>query len=332
MRRGYMEKSGFRVLVVDDYEPWRRFLSTTLQNKAELEVVSEATDGLEAAQKAKELQPDLILLDIGLPKLNGIETARRILRFAPNTKIVFVSEQRSADIAEEALRTGACGYLIKSHVASELLPAINAVLEGKQFVSLGFMTLDSNAPLHHHSVTIAHCHEVSFFADDVSVVHGYARFVESALNSGNVLIVVATEAHRTSLLQRLEADGVDLATAIEQGRYIPLDAADTLSRLMINDMPDPIRCAKLIGDLVMRAVRVRKRNNARVVFCGEVAPTLLSRGNAEGAIQLEHLWDEVTRTHGADTLCGYLWSQLPGRKNNRFFQRICAEHSAVRGA
>jgi len=123
--------------VVDDYEPWRRFVSTTLRERRELQLIAEAVDGPEAVQVAQQLQPDLILLDIGLPTINGIEAARRILQSAPKTKILFVSEQRSADVAEEALRTGAGGYVVKSHAATELLPAVEAVLQGKRFVSAG---------------------------------------------------------------------------------------------------------------------------------------------------------------------------------------------------
>ena len=133
-KAGGTDKS-VRVLVVDDYEPWQRFASTTLRNHPELEVVGNISDGLEAVQKAQELQPDLILLDIGLPTLNGIEAARRIREVSSDSKILFVSENRSVDVAEEALSTGAGGYVIKSDAASELLPAIKAVLEGKRFVS-----------------------------------------------------------------------------------------------------------------------------------------------------------------------------------------------------
>ena len=104
-----MDESSIRVLVVDDYEPWRRFASTTLLKQPELQVIGEVSDGLEAVQKAKELQPDLILLDVGLPTLNGIEAARRIRKVSPGSKILFASENRSADIAEEALSTGAGG-------------------------------------------------------------------------------------------------------------------------------------------------------------------------------------------------------------------------------
>lgn len=135
----------YRILVVDDFPPWRHFVSKTLQDQPELQIIGEATDGLEAVRRAKELQPDMILLDIGLPSLNGIESARRIREVSPATKILFVSENRSRDIAEAALSTGAGGYSIKSEATHELLPAIRAVLNGARFISAslagdGFVT------------------------------------------------------------------------------------------------------------------------------------------------------------------------------------------------
>ena len=124
-----------RVLVVDDHEPWLRFVRLALLARQELEVIGQCTDGPAAVQKAEELQPDLVLLDIGLPALNGIEVARRIREISPTSKILFVSENRSLDIAEEALEAGGGGYVVKSDAAKELLPAINAILEGKRFIS-----------------------------------------------------------------------------------------------------------------------------------------------------------------------------------------------------
>ena len=126
--------STVKIVVIDDYEGWRRFVISTLEERPEFQIVGEAADGIEGVQKVQELQPDLIVLDIGLPKLTGIEAAKRIRKFATNTRILFFSENRSRDIAEEAMRIGD-GYVVKSSAARELLPAVDAVLQGKQFLS-----------------------------------------------------------------------------------------------------------------------------------------------------------------------------------------------------
>ena len=124
-----------RVLVVDDYEPWRHFVSAALRSEPDLEIISQASDGAEAVRQACQLRPELILLDIGLPTINGIEAARRIRECSPQSKILFVTENRSHDIAEAALATGAGGYVVKSDAGNELVPAVKSVLEGKRFVS-----------------------------------------------------------------------------------------------------------------------------------------------------------------------------------------------------
>jgi DNA-binding NarL/FixJ family response regulator len=127
----------FRILAVDDYEQFRRFLHSKLQSRSDLRIVGEASDGLMAVQKAEELQPDLILLDIGLPRLNGIEAARRISRLVPAAKILFVSQNHDADVVLSALGAGAMGYIRKENAHADLLPAIEAVLRGDRFVSKG---------------------------------------------------------------------------------------------------------------------------------------------------------------------------------------------------
>ena len=124
-----------RILVADDFEPWRSFVRQVLARCKSFEVIGEATSGAEAVQKAEELQPDLILLDISMPELNGIEAARRIRAVVPESRILFLTLIRSSDIAREALNAGAQGYVLKTDAESELLPAIEAVLQGKQFIS-----------------------------------------------------------------------------------------------------------------------------------------------------------------------------------------------------
>jgi DNA-binding NarL/FixJ family response regulator len=123
-----------RVLVVEDFLPFRQFICSTLGKHADLQVICQVSDGLEAVQKAQELKPDLILLDIGLPTLNGLEAARRIRELAPASKIIFLSHETSADVVQKALSLGAWGYVVKTKAAIELLAAVEAVISEKQFV------------------------------------------------------------------------------------------------------------------------------------------------------------------------------------------------------
>jgi len=123
-----------QVLVVDDFQPWRRIVRVMLESKNNLNVVAEAVDGLDAIQNAQQLQPDLVVLDVGLPITNGIETARRIRQLSPNSRILFLSNEASIEVVEAALRVGAQGYLLKPHAASELLLAVDAILRNQRFV------------------------------------------------------------------------------------------------------------------------------------------------------------------------------------------------------
>jgi DNA-binding NarL/FixJ family response regulator len=123
------------VLTVDDFEPWRKFVCSALQDCPHLRNILEVSDGLDAVHKARELQPDLILLDIGLPKLNGLEAARQIRVLAPYSKIIFLTETHDLDVAAEGFRSGARGFVVKSNAKEELLAAVDAVLAGKRFLS-----------------------------------------------------------------------------------------------------------------------------------------------------------------------------------------------------
>jgi DNA-binding NarL/FixJ family response regulator len=127
-----------RVLVVDDFEPFRRFVCSTLQNKLELRTIVEASDGVEAIELAQALQPALILLDIGIPQLNGIEAARRIRELAPQSKILFVSQESSVDVVKTTFSAGASGYVVKMDAGSELPTAVRAVLRGERFIGSRF--------------------------------------------------------------------------------------------------------------------------------------------------------------------------------------------------
>ena len=329
-----------RVLVVEDFAPFRQLICSLLANHPNLpnlKVIGEVSDGLAAVRKAEEFQPDLILLDIGLPSISGIEAARRIRQLSPISRILFVSQESSADVVQEALCSGGLGYVVKMHAGRELLAAVESVLQGTQFVSSGVpkglvarsqhnQALPSLVPRNSQS---SRNHEVQFCSDDESLVNGFARFIESALNAGNTVIAIATEPHRKRLFETLQAKGINVGAAIERGSYIPLDVADTLATFMVNGLPDPVLFQKSASDLLKAASSSATGNPARIAACGECAPTLWTQGKAEAAIRLEHLWDEFARTNEVDILCGYVMTGLQREQERLVYERICGEHSAV---
>ena len=318
--------SSIRILIADDFIDWRRQVRLLLQVRPEWHAISEAADGSEAIQKAEELKPDLILLDIGLPKLNGVEVARRIRQLSPSSKIIFLSQNNDLDIVQAALSAGALGYVHKTEAQSELLSAVDAVLRGKRFVSSSFKghgftdTSVEKAP---------HRHEVQFYSDDAVFLDTFARFIAVALKSGDAVVAVITESHRDGLVSRLKAQGLDVDAATQQGTYIQLDVAKTLSTFMVNDMPDAARFFEVVGGLIAAAAKGATGQHPRVVACGECSPLLWAKGKSDAAIRLEQLWDEVSKTFGVDILCGYALSSFHGEEDEHVFQSICAEHSAV---
>jgi len=291
-----------------------------------------------AVHKAEELQPDLVVLDIGLPTLNGIEAARRIRKLSPESKILLISQESAADVVQEALALGALGYVVKAHAGSELLAALAAVLEGRQFVSRGLSghsfahATDGQAiDLYHEALPwlvpgkaeITRGHEVEFYSDEAALVVGFTRFIEASLKAGNAVIVVATEAHRKDLLASLQAHGVDVIAAIEQGRYIPLDAAETLSTFMVNHLPDPVRFFRVANDLIAPAARATAGGESRVAICGECASVLWAQGKADAAIQVEQLCNQLTKRYGMDVLCGLSQTSVHREEDKQIFRTIC---------
>jgi len=122
-----------RVLVVEDSRPFQGYVCDLLARKTGIHVVGRAQDGVQAIQCAQELTPDLILLDIGLPLMNGIEVAKRVLRFAPKCRIIFLTQESGHEFVEEAFKLGAVGYILKTRINQDLWPTMVNAFAGTEW-------------------------------------------------------------------------------------------------------------------------------------------------------------------------------------------------------
>jgi hypothetical protein len=160
-------------------------------------------------------------------------------------------------------------------------------------------------------------------------LRSFTRFIAAALKAGNAVIVVATKSHRDNLLLRLRVECEEIDRAIQQGACISLDAADTLSTIMVNDLPDPVRFFEGFSGLIESASNAAKAEHPRVAFCGEGVGLLWAEGKTGAAIRIEQLANDLAKTRELDILCAYPLGKIHGWEDEREFQSICAQPSAV---
>ncbi len=315
----------FTVLIVDDYAAWRRSIRILLQKNQQYDVIAEAADGVEAIDLSLELRPDIILMDLSLPKMNGIDAAGRILAKIPSARIVFVSEHGSPDLIAAVMSIGAAGYVVKSRAARELLPAMDAVARRGQIEPLatGYRS-DADGRGRHMSR-----HDVAFYGDEDSMLDDYARVAATVLRSRSIFVIVAGTARQELLRRRLETGGTDVAGAIATGRYHSIAARDFLARVMVCGSVDEQRFWSAAALFRAQVTRGLHDDPSRIVVCGECAPRLLAAHNVEAALHLESLWDQFARTYSIDTLCGYLMTSLDYPATSSVLARLRHAHSAV---
>jgi CheY-like chemotaxis protein len=284
-------------------------------------IVGEAAEGLDAICQAEALRPDLVMLDIGLPMLSGLEVAGRLRATVPDAKLMFVTNESSLEVVEQAFRTGAHGYVYKPRAQRDVLPVLEMIIRGGRFVSGGLERVARGDTL------ASHRHDVVFCSSDAVLIHAFSRFIAGALRDGNAVVAAVTAAHARSLESSLEASHVDVALAVRQQRYLPVNVSELLAKATVNGRLDPLRYLDAAGDLLTDFTRRATDQHARVAACGEGTSIFWMRGDVEAAIQLEHLWDEIAMSRQMDMLCAY---PLAVREESvPAIRRVCAEHTAV---
>jgi PAS domain S-box-containing protein len=172
-------------------------------------------------------------------------------------------------------------------------------------------------------------HSVQFYEDDSFLLDGLSRFIGAALLAGDSAIVVATKAHREGLGTRLASRGFDLKPAITRGRYLSLDAAETLSQFMVKGRPDGARFSRVIGSAITQLSSSAQPEHPRVAAFGEMVALLWAEGKCDAAIRLEQLWNELARTRSFHLHCAYPIHFFSREKDGQLLKKICAEHSHV---
>jgi PAS domain S-box-containing protein len=172
-------------------------------------------------------------------------------------------------------------------------------------------------------------HVVQFYIDDEALLDSLSSFIGGALGAGQAAVVLATQAHRDGLAQRLKTRGLNTASAIQQGRYVPLDAAEILSKVAPNGSPDLSRFAEVIGKILAQAQDAAEVKESGIAVFGEMVTLLLMGGNTAAAIQLEQFWNHLAATHSFSLRCAYPMGRFERAEHGEPFAGICAEHTGV---
>jgi DNA-binding NarL/FixJ family response regulator len=306
-----------RVLVADDNALILSHVSSLLARNFDL--VAAVTDGRQALDASRRLDPDVVVLDVSMPGLDGFQTARELTRSGSRAKIVMLTMHLSDEHLAAAIDAGADGYVTKRRMLSDLERAIDHVVDGRLFVP-SVTSLLSIAP-----APGLGRHAVQFGSNDHAFLDGLSRVLAAALRRGDVVAIVATEATRAGVAERLFATGCDVAHAEDRGTYISLDARVAAAQVMEGGRFDASRLAVIVDDLE----RQRLAGSAsHLTIVGAIAPQVCRDGDPETALQVEHAWDDLTRSLPFLTVCFYSMDCFR-ETDPDVFPGICATHSVV---
>lgn len=188
-----------------------------------------------------------------------------------------------------------------------------------------FPTPEGMAPLS----SLHHAHTVQFYDEDSGMIAGVCDYVGATLNEGNSALVVATPAHREALTARLLEHGVNLARATAEGRFVQLDANETLSQFVQEGWPDPELYKQTVGQMVSRVKSAARGNPPRLAVFGEMVALLWAQGKKETALRLEQLWNDLQKTESFSLRCAYPLKGFDRQEHADGFLAICQEHSHV---
>jgi DNA-binding NarL/FixJ family response regulator len=306
-----------RVLLADDnvafLESVRRLLA------AAVEVVAVAGGGRQALDLARHLRPEVIVLDVSMPDLDGFQTFEQLRHVAPDTRVVFLTMHKDDEIAASAINQGACGYVLKSRVHLDLIGAIDNAVAGRLF--LPSLTSLSGVAGNQHAVQV--------HGDDRRFLDDVGQFVAATLRSGEPIVILADEATRVGLADCLQARQMNVLMLAAQGQYVALDSGLSLSQAMHDGEPDAERLAEIVHSLDRLRLAFPHGPRRRLTIWGDLSASLCRSGRVAAALELERIWHDLTRSLPFFTVCSYSTHCFEPAAARHQLANVCARHSAV---
>jgi CheY-like chemotaxis protein len=319
--------SSVEVLIVDDQPRFRRMVRSLIESQPEYRVCGEAGDGIDAVEKVRQLHPDLVLMDINMPRMDGLEATRIIRRESPDCNVVIVTQNDASVAREQARIVDANGFVTKSDLIRDLLSEIgrvvmennssldetkNAAANGEPWCGL----LTGAAPRDHI---------VQLYQDQQFLNRAVCRFAAAAIANGEGVILVPTIAHWDAFRPRLESEGVDVKAAEKRGQLTIVDADNLLPTFMVDGMPDSPVFLGLAANVVSQA-----RGDGRypkVRWWGEMVNILWERGDVAASMNLEDLFDQLAHAQDISIFCSFSMDNFNGDVHARMLPRLSENHS-----
>jgi DNA-binding NarL/FixJ family response regulator len=343
-----MVKSSVRILVLQDFAQFQQLVAPILQQKNSWQVVGIAVEAADAVRLAQQLQPDLILLDLDLPRMNGIDAARQIRRLVPECKLVLLSHEASAGVVRQAFRLGASSYVIKKHASYALITAVEEALMDRQFASARVaadhnLSENADAPPDFgfgevsdvlrfpslRNAAIAPNHEIQFYSDQNILLNRVVPFILAALKAGNSAIVCASESVRGDLFRAVQAREAEIDNLIQRGSYLALDTQETVSEFMLRNSPNATKFVELMGGVATAAADAATSQRSRVALYQECSHLLWAQGLEGATLEVERLFNWLAYEYDLNVVCGYSIAYFDTEQDIHLIQRLCAQHSAV---
>jgi len=307
------------VVLVDDQPEVLDAVSKVLEN--DFEIAAVATDGEAALTTCARTSPDVIVMDIAMPRLDGFQTVRRLRRTGSQAKVVFLTMHEAEEYVIEAFDCGGQGFVLKTRVQSDLASSLDHVLAGRLFVP----SLKSLF----HAADSSSGHALEIHWDSESRLDGVADFFNMALRRGDATCLIGTEPLREGIDRRLRDRDWNIGEPSGCERYVAIDAADALTRFMRGGRPDADILAELTAELDEYRLNVSEDTGGRLTIFGEMAVLLHQAGNSSAVVELEHAWNDLTSSLPFFTVCSYPAACFEAQADSEEFSSVCAEHWAV---